>query len=87
MVCGRFRPEPASRLLTLAAAIVTNIILVLVYSVLGSCATWVIAPSVAGFLIEIYFQMVHSTKGRYETPFPHTTIKWEARIVTAMGRV
>ena len=37
-----------------------------------------------GFSLEIYFQMVHSTIGRYETPL---SIKWEARVVTAMGRV
>ena len=35
-------------------------------------------------LLEIYFQMVHSTIGRYETPL---SMKWEARVVTAMGRV
>ena len=33
--------------------------------------------------------MVHSTIGRYETPSLHTAIdvKWEARIVTALGWV
>ena len=42
----------------------------------------------AGFWLEILFQMVpHSTIGRYETPSLHTAIKWEARVVTAMGRV
>ena len=39
--------------------------------------------------LEIYFQTMHSTVGGYETPSLHTAIemliKWEARIVTAMG--
>ena len=37
-----------------------------------------------GFSLEIYFQMVHSTIGKYETPL---AMKWEARVVTAIGRV
>ena len=42
------------------------------------------------FSLEIYFQMVHNTIGRYETPSQHTAIEMlsgKAKIVTAMGRV
>ena len=40
----------------------------------------------AGFSLEIYFQMVHSTIGMYKHPV-YTNVKWETRIVTAMGMV
>ena len=35
----------------------------------------------------LYFQMVHGTTGRYETPFLLPAIEWEARLVTAVGRI
>ena len=79
VVCGWFTVEPASCLLTLAAAIVTNIILVLVYSVLGGCITCVSSRVLARDLLTI------STIGRYDTPSLHS--EWEARIVTGMGGV
>ena len=30
--------------------------------------------------------MVHNTIGRYEPPSLHIAVKWEARLVTAVGR-
>ena len=74
VVCGWFWPEPASRLLTLAAAIVTNIILALVYSVLGGCITWSSPISSRVLTIDL---LTISTIGRYKTPSLHTTIEWE----------
>ena len=68
-VVGSHRSQPASCLLTLAAAIVTNIILVLVYSVLGGCITCVSSRVLARDLLTI------STIGRYETPSLHS--EWE----------
>ena len=37
----------------------------------------------------LYFQIVHSTVAisRYETPSLYTAIDWEARLVTAVGRI
>ena len=43
--------------------------------------------TVAGLLLEMYFQMVHDTIGRYETPSLHTPIEWEAWFVAAVGRI
>ena len=51
------------------------------FSILSAfCSFW------AGFSLEIYFQMVHSTIGRYEHPL-YTTIEMLARIVTAVTRI
>ena len=45
----------------------------------------------AGFSLEIYFQMVHNSIGRYEPPSLHTAIEMlsgkPGYIVSAVGRV
>ena len=37
--------------------------------------------------LEICFRMVHNTIGRCEMPSQNTAIKWESRLVTAVGRI